>query len=538
MNRSNLLRRLIGGISVVAIVAIITFSGCTNVDNTLGNNLTLDEQSLKLGQLSFGGFDGNFFESRLYKTDSIKSSGLSYGYFGAMGNDTFGTRSAAFFSQYVPGNALEDDIFGYMPIFDSAVLYITIEGYSGDTSIKQQFEVFEITDNSFITESADSVFFPNLDLSDYIADQPVFTFTFPDADNGIYVSTTYIKMDETPYTTAFMDRLMLITETDEYDEDIYTDEEEWVNEFKGLYIRPVAALEPITSGTPGAIFSTTLETSGFGFYGRNREEVDHTLIQDTIGMTYYFYSSYAEYGNIAASMFEHNYDGSLINLDDVKTPETTGDVPLTSTLRVEGMAGIVSEITLTKEFFDLLDTILETEEAENGEIFESLFFNQAKLKIYMYGVDGYDPADINPFTVTPWMNVMPTSLGLYTNYADYYYEEDDVTYTMLAGVADYLYAYESSYTLDFGGSMNRSWGCYVMNISSQIQSVWNNYLIAKEEAEEDGTEIDYDDISGCKVYLAPIASNLFTYRYASLQAGDATENSAPIYLDLTYTMIR
>ncbi len=542
MSHSNLLRRLVGGIIVVATVAAITFSGCTKVDTSLGSNLTLDQQSIKLGQMSFDGTDGNFFESRLYISDSLSASNISYGYFGLMGNDTFGTRSSAFFTQYVVANSLEDDIFGYMPIFDSAVLYLSVSSYGGDTTISQKFEVFEIIDNSFITSAADdvdSVYFSNFDIEPYIDDNPVFTFTYPDVKNSVFVASSTIKMEETDYTADFISRLMLETLTGDYDEDIYEDDEEWVEYFKGLYIRPVASLEPITAGNPGAIYATLLESSGFGFYGRNREEDDPTLIQDTIGMTYSFYSSYADYGNVSINMFDHNYDGSLIDINKVLTAEgTPSDDQLTTVLRVEGMAGVVSQITVTPEVLALLDTILDAEEAESGIAYESLFFNQAKLYIYMENIDGYDYTTINPYSVTPWLDYLPTTLGLYTDYSYYLYYDDGVTYTTLSGVADYLYAYESSYTLDFGGELNRSWCSYVMNIPGQMQLIWNEYLEAKEEAEESGEEIDWDSLTNRVIYLAPTASSLYSPQYASLQAGDATGNSAPMRMELTYTMIK
>ncbi|MFI3324140.1 MAG: DUF4270 family protein [Rikenellaceae bacterium] len=539
MSHSNLLRRLIGGVSVIAIVAIITFSGCTQVDTSLGSDLTLDNQSIKLGQMNINSTDGNYFESRLHITDSINTGGITYGYFGASGNDTFGTRRAEFFTQYIVANTLDDDIFGYMPIYDSAVLYLSINSYGGDTTISQQFEIYEIIDNSFITESADSIFFCSFDVTDYLDDDPIFTFTFPDVLNQVYVSTSYVKLEDTDKTADFIARLMLEEITGDYDEDIYEDDEEWVSTFLGLYIRPIAPLEPITAGNPGAIYETTLSSTGFGFYGRSREEDDITLIKDTIGMSYYFYSSYADYGNISINVVDYNFDGSLIDYDKVrKRGEAATDEQLTSTLRVEGMAGIVSEITITPEFLYELDTILDAEEAESGETYESLFFNQAKLMIYLEGIDGYDYTTINPYSVTPWLNYMPTKLGLYSDYSNYYYDEDDVTYTSLTGVADYLYAYESSYTLDFGGSLNRTWCCYVMNIPGQIQVIWNEYLEAKEEAEENGTEIDWDSLTERTIYLAPIATNLFSQQYASLQAGDADMNSAPMKIELTYTLIK
>ncbi len=541
MNRSKLMRRLIGGISVIATAAILTFSGCTQIDTSLGSDLTLSTQGMKLGQLNIStSIDGGkYFESRLYMTDSISSASLSYGYMGSMVSDTFGMRTAGFYTQYISGYTLDDDVFGYLPIFDSAMLYLSVEAYGGDTNVVQKYEVFEILDDDFVTESADSVFFPNFDIEPYIdLAKPIFTFSFPDQDNEIYTSSTALKMANTDYTAEFIQRLMLEKTTGDYDESIYEDDEEWVEYFKGLYIRPVVD----SSSEAGAIYTTLLESSGFGFYGRSREEYDYTLIKDTIGMTYVFYSSYAEAGNVSINMIDYDYDNSLIDLNDVKTPYTTDteSIPTTSVLRVSGMAGVVSEITFTQELFERLDTILAAEEAETGEVYNSLFFNQAKMKIYMTQLDSYDLDMIDPFLVTPWMNSMPSNLGLYTNYSSYYVEDEDnedTVYTTLTGVADYVYAYESSYTLDFGGGLNRSWCCYVLNIPGALQSAWNYYLDAKAEAEENGTEIDWDAVEDRVVYLAPTATSLFTTQYASLQAGEA-DNSAPIYLELTYTMIR
>ncbi len=559
MNRSNLLRRLIGAVSVVVIVTTITFSGCTYIDDTLGSDLTLDDQSLKVGQLSFDCTEGNYFESRLFRTDSLSSSGLTYGYLGRMGNDTFGTRSASFYTQYLPSTPTfdEDDDdydeehpFGYMPIFDSAILYLSVAGYGGDTTVVQRFEVYEVIDDSFVTNSVDSVFFPNFNIDPYLSSEPVFTFSYPDYRNGIYVGSSTVTMQNTSLTSDFVDRLLLEKVTGDYDLEIFDEEEDWVEFFKGLYIRPAGDLEPITAGNAASLIATDLSASGFEIYGRTREVSDPTLIKDTITQAFVFYWSSAEAGNVMINKFDHNYDGSMININEVATPESDLEqIPLTSTLRIEGMAGVVSTITLTEEFFEQLDTILDAEEAATGELYTSLFFNQAQLKIYMQEVDSYDYTTIDPYLVTPWMNVMPSSLGMYTRYSYYLVDEDgnlfteaigddDAYYTTLTGIADYLYTYESSYTLDYGGELNRTWGCYVMNISAHIQSCWNYYLDAKEEAEENGTDINWDDVEDRTIYLAPSSTSLNSFLYASLQAGDSEANSAPMYLELTYTMIR
>ncbi|MFI3331796.1 MAG: DUF4270 family protein [Rikenellaceae bacterium] len=544
MNHSNLWRRIVSGMVVVAAVATLTFSGCTQVDNTLGSDLTLSDQSLKIGQMNIGGFTENgtgYFEARLFKSDSINSGGLSSTLLGANRNDTFGMRTAGLFTQYISANTLdEDELFGYMPIFDSAVLYLSIDAYGGDTNYVQQYEVYEVIDNSFITESADSIFFTTFNMEPYLASGPLFTFNFPDQANGVYTDASYIKLNETDLSKAFIDRLMLKTITGDYDESIYTEDEEWVEEFKGIYIRPVLDKFP-SSGTNGAIYSTTMSSSGFGFYGRSREESDPTLIKDTVGMTYVFYSDYAEAGNISINTISNDYTNSLIEESQIKT-DNNPNVETTSTMRVEGMAGVVTEITLAKELFAQLDTILEAEEAETGEVYTSLFFNQAKLKIYMADVTSYDIDLLDPWVLTPWMDYMPSGLGLYADYTNYaqFDDADDYStlYYTLTGIPDYLYAYESSYTLDYSGALNRSWGCYVMNIPSYLQAVWNYYLEAKEEADRVVENINWDDVEYRSIYLAPYAMNLFGTQYATLQAGNPSENLAPMTLEVTYTMIR
>ncbi len=544
------LRRLASGLVAATFVTIGLMSGCTKVDTTLGGNFTPQDQSMSIGQKSlYASLEAgeNYFETRLYRTDSLQSSNLSYAYMGTMKNDTFGVRTASFFSQYIPGNLLNTDDyegFGYLPIFDSAMIYLYVDLYGGDTNFVQHYEVFEVIDNSFITESADSVFFPDFDITPYLNSEPAFTFAFPDQDNEVYTNTTSIKMETTTTGEDFIRRLMLIDEdgahVEDIDDDIYITDEDWVEEFKGIYIRPVD--NQLTEGygeSEGAVYAPLLESSGFGFYGRNREPEDPTLIMDTIGMTYLFYYSEAEAGNVSINKVSHDYTYSLIDVSQVGSYDND-DVETTATIMVEAMAGVVTQITLTEDFFAILDTILEEEEAETGEEYTSLFFNQAKLMVYTEMVDNYDSSTINPSVATPWFNYIPERLGLYTDYSNYQKEYDgyDETYSSLLGIADYAYQYESSYTIDYGGYLNRSWGCYVMNISSYVQAVWNSYLEAKADANDVVADIDWDEVSGRKIYIAPIAEDIFGLKYATAQGEASTINGAPMRIELTYTMIR
>ena len=109
MKRFNNFRRLLRAAAVMTAVAAMTFAGCTKVDDTLGSNLVPDNQQMKAGYETFGALtlkgDLNprrYVETRLYQTDSLITSHLTYGYMGSMLSDTFGLRTAGFLTQYVP----------------------------------------------------------------------------------------------------------------------------------------------------------------------------------------------------------------------------------------------------------------------------------------------------------------------------------------------------------------------------------------------------------------------------------------------------
>ena len=92
--------------AVLAAVALMTFAGCTKVDDTLGSNLVPDNQQMKVGYTTLGARTlagkldaAKYVETRLFQSDSLKASNISYGYMGSMLSDTFGLRTAGFESE-------------------------------------------------------------------------------------------------------------------------------------------------------------------------------------------------------------------------------------------------------------------------------------------------------------------------------------------------------------------------------------------------------------------------------------------------------
>ena len=86
MKRFNNIRRLLLSAATLTVVGTSMLPGCTSVDDTLGSNLVPDNQQMYAGYVTIPRLDElnpkQYVETRLYQTDSIISSNISYGYFG------------------------------------------------------------------------------------------------------------------------------------------------------------------------------------------------------------------------------------------------------------------------------------------------------------------------------------------------------------------------------------------------------------------------------------------------------------------------
>ena len=557
MKQFNNFRRVLGAAAILAAAVAMTLAGCTKVDDTLGSNLVPDNQQMRAGFTSLAAqtLTGElnpkrYIETRLFQTDSIVASNLSYGYMGSMLNDTFGLRSAGFLTQYLNYYKVDSGYFGYKPIFDSAQLLLSIESYGSDTTTVQKFAVYEVLSNDYLTEKPvapgkterDTVFYLNFNPEKeglYDKTHPLFTFTLG-GDKG--PSTLAVTLEPTTYGREFIDRLMLQEGKYKGDYSIYSVDslEQWVEEFKGLYI--VSAEDQTTPGK-GNIYGTSLEASGLSVYARNRVKDDPTLIKDTIGMVYYFYESSSEYGNVSVNTIRHDYTKatSAQKFEIADAVETNEDRPLSSQVYVAGMGGVVTEFTFTKEFFDALEAeivagndYVDPDDIKD-EVFTTLAVSQAKMSIYFDG-SNYDWQNLNNIPhLIGQMDASQTRLGLYTDFK------------RLSGIADYAYAYEQSYntTLSYGGYINRSRGCYEMDITAFVQGLWNNYLKAKREAGGEGAQWDdfKDNIKNRTIYLGPEAYSLYTQAYSVMRGmtpidGSLTREMVPIKIDLAYNLIK
>ena len=534
-------------VALFGLLAALYAAGCTTKDDTLGANLIPDNQQLKAGytvlQWSRELNPKKYVETRLFQIDSIVSSNLGQGYLGAAYDNTIGLRTAGFLAQFSNYYLVDEGYFGYMPIFDSVQMLLSVAAYGRDTTTEQKFEVYEVRSNAYLTAKPlssgkterDTLFYLNFDPEKAATDsgdenilgQKLFEFTLG-GDNG--PSTTAVTMLPTLDGREFVKRLMLQSGDRKGDYSIYDTDNlaEWFEEFKGLYIRPVDADKLKESGqSTGSVYALDLAGSGFAVYGRNRVEEDPSLIKDTIGMVYYFNISSYDKGNVSVNTVRHNYTGSEIAPEEAQAyidglPNTNR--PEKSRVYVEGMGGVATEITFTQEFFDGLQKLIDTENAQSEKDFTTLAFTQVQMEVYF--PDGqYDWQNLDATTAGPLierMNTAPARLGMYTDYGK------------KVNISDYAYLYESYYdtTLAYDGYINRSHGCYRMDITSHVQEMWNQYMA-------NGKQLD--EVPLRKVYLGPEATDFFTTDFTELQ-GQPDENGgegqAPIRFKIAYNLIK
>lgn len=561
MKQFNNFRRKLLPVAALAAVIAAVFAGCTKVDDTLGGNLIPDNQQMKAGYVELRGEGLNpkkYVETRLFQSDSLISSNISYGYFGTILNDTLGERKAGFLSQMINYYKVDEGYFGYEPIFDSAQIMLKITSIGRDSLTEQTFAIYEITSNEYITKKpvaanksqADTTFYVNFDptgpkdasgsqYAEPVYDASKKLFTFKLGGEGTTPSTaTSITLEPTPEGRKYIRRLML--QEGDYDYSIYDPEnlEKWVEAFKGLYIcsDPDTPIQQDGNKETGTIFATSLDYSGLAVFGRNRVKDDPTLIKDTIGMVYYFYESGTEFGNVSVNTITRNYDKatSTAKIDIAKAREVNPDGSinedrdLNSRVYVEGMGGVVTEMTFTPEFFAELENVIAEENEKEGKDFKTLAFSQAKMSVYFTESEyNWEGLVFSPELIAE-MNAFPSRLGLYTNFKT------------LTPISDYAYSYEQNYntTLSYGGYINRSRGCYVMDITGYMQQLWNSYIKAKEAAGGVIDDIDWTKVTNRTVYIGPEAYSLYSSSFGVLQGMTDPVNKAPIRFNLAYNLIK
>ena len=528
---------------VVLLMAFVGVGCTTEVDYNMGEEFVPTNQNMELRRRVYAlgkSTDGDkevdcpLVTTRLYRSDSLKSANLQKGFFGREVSAVYGERTACFMSQMIFSLSLPKERgWGYRPIFDSMVLSLCVSDYQAvDTTKKHRFEVYEITSNDYLTAVEDTTFYINFDPTPYISDKPIFTFTYPNQEKGVYIgdmkkpTNREVLLEETDQTMEYISRLMFLDELDAnggyaLDKDsIYVSghEREFVERVRGLCIKPADDME-------GAMFVTDLGKTALLLYSRGRYEEDPTIIRDTTYMIYNLYLNPASYdikaGNVSVNSVK--YDTASSTVGSVSTEEQL------STTYVEGLGGAVTEVMFTDEFIQsLADIVLEAE----GDAVVSV--NQAMMSIYLEG-SNYDYNFSDPLGMAKILDGALGRIGLYTDYKK------------LVTISDYAYSLESSNApLDYDGYLSRSLACYKVNISNYIQSLINLALKNVDESGKVNLEkfsADYQPeteslVTSRRFYIAPEVYSLYSFkRQAVYGMYSGEEVVAPIKLELTYTVV-
>lgn len=480
------LRRAISAL-VALCAAVVMLGACTEVDDALGSDLIPENQRMTIRIDTLRNL-----ETYIAQSDSVKSriEGSGYAYIGQLRNDTFGLRRCSFISQILPTQLPYRAGFGIDPIFDSVIFTYSISDYKGDTMAAQKFYVYEVN-RKFVPE--DSTFYVNFDAEGYVNPEPLFEFEI----------TSPTKTSSRAYPTeAGLDYIKRLMQTDTV---TYYNDTLWVNKFHGLYVVPEQ-----TDSESKVIYRTETSYTGLELWLRDHDSIDNNLILDTIVASYACYAKDAKMGNIAANMVYHDYEGSIVGALGVN--DTLASDPIQRTIYVEGMGGVMGYVKVTDQFVEKLAEL--GDEAKNGG-YSTVSINQAMV-YFPLTVNVKDPAE-RPAAI-PFLDAAPTRLGMYTAFAS------------LTGIPDYDHEYEESlsnygesYKLPYGGELNRSRGCYTMDVTAYVQRMWSEYQRA------DG---NLDEVKYRSIFVAPAADDMFTLGQVALQGNDAIE------IVLTYTLMR
>ena len=529
---------LIASCAIVVAALCATLTSCTTqADYTLGEELVPGNQQMAVrhriyrnGVMSEANAEDKpckIFETRLFMTDSVMAHKLSKFYMGVQNDDRFGKRRLSFSSQYLFMSGINDTIgFGYRPIYDSMMFRFKVDTFSGDTTKPIKYNVYALVDDIVDENSKDSVFYISYDPvkeGHLPADaKPIFTFEFPNPAKGVYTTSDAVRMQETEASRAFIKKLLCMEQLDANgmatsNLEHYLSDSAFIRNFPGLYIE--ADREQVIDGK-GSAFSFDPTHTGISVHGRTRNPgADADIVIDTISMSYYFADTYAQgYGNIHVQRVEYDYEQTEfadlpMNESDVNRAEVEKGY-------VDACGGVITELRLTDEF---LYTLRDISTSGNAK-YSSAAINQAEISIYIEGAE-YDYRLMDPITVGEMMNWSLPRLGMYLNYKS------------LTPVTDYMYTNEQAGgVLAYNGYMNRSLACYQMNVTSYFQSLMNDILTLKPEA--DGT-LDFDKLSLPRtIFVGPDALDNFSFNRSIIQGGNSELNPASIDIKLTYTLIK
>ncbi len=403
---------------------------CSKVDNTVGSSLIPYDQQMRIFEDTVYGIEAY---QRLVDSFPMTFTNFNwyYGCVGAKKDENFGALESGWLGQYCPAtfySSIEDadlaEHYGTAAVGDSICLYLVFDYSlsSGDTSVTQTFNVYEVTERLYV----DSIYYLNhFDVQTVIDPEPIYTFDYKYSD-GYYI-TKRMTGDK---AEDLMNRLIQASS------DLYDDDSVFVNEFKGIYIAPAD-----DSPRDAAALALLTSSSTIDLYAHNYTDETATTVHDTLIGTYSF-GAVSYTALMSLNTYVHDYTESTIDQSKFNDTTSTGQV---SIVYLEGCGGVTGILHFTEGFVDSLKAL----KIKGDTTYTTMMINSARLEIPVYEPD------------IPSLDVATNRLGLYTDYATF------------NPITDYPFELEvsESITLGYDGYLNRTHDNYTMDISMVVQTM-------------------------------------------------------------------
>lgn len=498
-------------VAALVLSGSIFFTGCTEVDDSLGLGMVPDDQRLVVVMDTIKGV-----KAYVAKEDSQPTSHLRRMVLGSRKTD-FGVTSASGIYQFMPLESSEsrgESYFGKGAKVHEAYIALYINNISGNTNVEQTFYVYPLVD----TMRYDTTYYANFDpftASNQSLQQkvdlekgPIFKFTLKDEITGrVFKKIWEVKTgDEELAGGEFAEGDELYNRGRKYLKDIIALEKEvWDDEtqgkglfhkaFPGFYIVRASDVKEyaqknglqsvdvdVDEEQEAAIYEILMADSYFledlsyltmlthtpknvsgsalnrGPYSRTDGETEPQY--DTLETRFYFDDQASEFpalSNLSVAMIRHDYSGSLLASETfADTVAVAGNGATASTPRktfyVQSMLGASGYLHFDAALKEKLREILERED----EQYRSVYINKALLSIPL--AEDADAADYHLAS-----GRAPQRVGLYLNMKGVY----------PVNIPDYPYLDEAvtNNRSTFGGYLNYSKGRYEMDISTYLRQL-------------------------------------------------------------------
>lgn len=225
-------------LSAAFLLALAVGTGCKKKSSTIGLG-AMDPDAL----LHSGGVDTFQLYTYSVSEDTMPTDNQSFAVLGNYHDPKMGTFDASFYTQFHLANSVNFNV-GDVPLVDSVVLSLRYKGYYGKTDA-QTFEVYRLTDTMDVTTSYYKNSVKPHDGIDLVF--PGMGTITPAPNDSVLVGTEKrpaqlrLRMDNNFGQTILNDATI-------DGNVVFTDEEEFENYFKGLYIKSTNTFSPNQGG--------------------------------------------------------------------------------------------------------------------------------------------------------------------------------------------------------------------------------------------------------------------------------------------------